>query len=1146
MRYYYRSHRTSEIKFSITCQFLIAVVFFLISNLSLKSQNVIRNYAPVSQLATGTWVKFAVQGYGICKVTYEDLQKAGFPMSNLQSSNIRIHGYGGMLPENAGTPRYDDLPEIAIKVVDGDDGIFNAGDYLLFLSTGANSWKYNEAAGVFEFSQNIYSDFAYYFITSGNIPGRRITLAVQPSSSIQTIQYYDYHSIINPELENLIKSGRGWYGDFFDIVTQRDYSFDELNLQPESELKFRFSAVARSFSGSAFTLTANGVNHFLPIDPVPNDFNSNYAQISTKRFTQPAPSIFNSVKVNFNKTTNMDMGWLNFIELNAKVRLKYNGKQLDFRSAGLNGNSEFTIEGSTSGMYLWDVTDRLTPVAFAGNLQNGTLHFNVLLDTLREFILASPQHFIIPSDFTTVPNQNLHAMSTPKMLIIAHPDFMDQAVRLATYHVSKDNLSVSIVTPQLIYNEFSSGSQDISAIRDFVKMLWHRGGPANFPRYVLLFGDASYDFKSRVPNNSNFIPTYQSPESLNPVSSLATDDFFVSIDDNEGGNNSDIPDIGIGRLPVQTPEDATIAVDKIIHYVEDTEKVNGDWRNVIAFVADDEDGNIHMSQADQLATMIDTTFRNYNTDKIFLDAYIQERTAGGQRSPEANAAINNRVGKGALIINYTGHGGETGWTKEQILEVKDINGWTNYNNLPVFMTATCEFSRYDDPGRISGGEYAFLNKAGGAIALFTTARPTYGTPNFTLARIFYNTALTPTDEGMPRLGDIIRISKTQSGGLENTKKFVLLGDPALTMAYPKYNISTTEINGISISSNADTIKALETVTIKGVINDASGNRLTDFNGTVMPTVFDKKSEVVTYGTEGSGPMSFNLWLNTIYKGSAMVKDGEFTFSFIVPRDIAYNFGYGKISYYASDGTSDAAGNYSNLIIGGFTDQVINDNEGPEVTLFINDSSFKDGGFTNENPLLLAYITDSSGINTLGSSIGHDLIAILDGNTQQPYILNDYYKADLNTYKSGSLLFPMHNLTPGRHTIKLRIWDVNNNSSEAEIHFYVAGGDKIVLSDLEAWPNPIDRQNGTISFILGHNQAGKQLKTELSVYNITGEKVYSSTSNVFTEGFRSSMYKWDGRSAQGHLLASGLYIANIRVSTPEGNSSDKSVKIIIAR
>lgn len=1123
-----------------------SILFFLIaiSCLSPKAANVIpgTGYSSTSQLASGQWFKLAVTTPGIYRVTFEDMQSMQFPVSGISSSSIRLFGYAGMLPENAGASRYDDLPEVAVAMFDGGDGFFGRGDYFCFYTPGPHGWRYNQQAQAYEFNVNIYSEQSFYFITLSDTPGKRISMANSPGSASQQVQYYHFRDVVNPELVNLIKSGRGWYGDFFDIITEHEYTFSPMTPRQGAELKTRFSAVARAFYGSSFALTINGVTNLLPIAPVSSDQNTNYAFITTSRFNQPAPSQLKA-KVKYNKTTSMDLGWLNFIEVNTEAMLNYQGTPFSFRNNSVTENAEYLISNATPQMAVWDVTEQTDPQLVSGNLSGSAFSFKAVADTVREYFVSEPSGYLSPSLVGPVANQNLHAMATPAMLIIAPSVFMNEAVRLATFHSSHDDLNVSVVDVQTIYNEFSSGAQDASAIRDFIKMLWHKGSPNSLPKYVLLFGDASYDYKDRIPKNTNYIPTWQSAESLHPVNSLATDDFFVCINDNEGGNSSDVVDIGMGRLPVGSVEEATAAVDKIIHYVTETGKVHGDWRNIITFVADDGDGNIHMSQADQIGQMIDTTYRNYNVDKIFLDAYMQQVTAGGQRSPDANNAINQRMAKGSLIVNYTGHGGETGWTHEQILEVPDITGWTNYDKLPVFMTATCEFSRYDDPVRVSGGEYAFLNKKGGAIALFTTSRPTYGTPNFTLAKNFYNTALKPMNGTMPRLGDIIRVAKVLTGADNNNKKFILLGDPAMRMAYPSLKVITSKVADIETGEQSDTLRALQTVLIEGYVAREDNTLASDFNGMVITTVFDKQSNVVTFGSDGNAPMSFSLWRNIIYKGTAEVKNGRFSFSFIVPLDIAYNFGNGKISYYATDGATDASGNLSSIVVGGFNDGNVNDNEGPEVTLFINDSSFREGGFTDENPVLLAYVTDSSGINTIGNSIGHDIVAYLDDNTQSPWILNDYYESDLNTFKKGSIRFPMFNLEPGHHTLTLRIWDINNNSSEVTTRFIVAPENELILANLEAWPNPM---HDVINFAIGHNQAGKELNVELSVFNLSGMEVASFTKSDTPEGFRSNFFTWDGRNTNGRPIAAGFYIANLRVRTTEGYMADKSVKIIIAR
>lgn len=1113
----------------------------------LKGGDVYDN-ASTSVLAVGDWYRISVSSTGVYKLSYSDLAAMGIPVAGLATGKIRIHGYGGgMLPERVGLPRYDDLPEIAVKAEDGGDGILNEGDYLLFYARGPVKWSYNEATGFFEHQPHLYTDETYYFITVGDQPGKRIQEFTQPQSEANAvITAYHWYDAYQPNEVNLIKSGKEWYGDVFDLVTERTYRFTDFTPETSAPLNIKLSAVARSLQTSSFTLKAAGEQFNLFISPITTDFNTNYARISTETFTVNQPDVNAGFSLKYNKSLSSSTGWLNYLELNALSKLQFNGGQKSFRRAGLQGIVEYRISSPDDQVMIWDVTDPLNPGMLNGTYSDNSLIFKALSDTLREYIICDFTSYLKPGFVEKVANQNLHALEAHSMVIVAHPDFYDQATRLATFHAQYNDLSVLVVTPQQIYNEFSSGSQDISAIRDFMKMLRNRNTASSGLRFLLLFGDASYDPKNRLAKNSAFIPSFYSPESLHPVTSYVSDDFFGSLDDNEGGLSSDVPDIGIGRLPVQTLDEAAMAVDKIIHYATATDKVNGDWRNVITFVADDGDngdGNVHMQQADMLADMIDTTYRCYNLDKIYFDAYPQISTPGGQRIPDASLAINQRMDKGALIVNYTGHGGEVGWAHERVLEVADIRSWTNYDRMPVFMTATCEFSRFDDPGLTSAGELVFLNPEGGGIALFTTSRPTFGTPNFTLSQNFYNIAFERIGDEMPYLGDIIRLSKLATGGDNNSKKFVLLGDPATKMAYPRYNVVTQNVNGRSVTASADTLKALSEITISGIITDESGNRIQGFNGEITPTVFDKVVQVTTFATSGSSPFTFGVRRNIIYKGKVNVTDGEFSFTFIVPRDIAYQFGQGKISYYATDGTTDAAGFFEDIVVGGFSDRELNDLSGPEITLYMNDRSFKDGGFTGENPVLIADLRDISGINTIGSGIGHDIVAILDDQTDNPYILNDFYESDLNTYMSGVVSFPFHDLEPGPHSVRMKVWDVNNNSGEVSIRFVVASTDGLTLGNFEAWPNPM-RDN--VTFAIEHNQAGRELNVTLDIFSLSGSRVASLNESIFAEGYRTKGFDWDGRSSDGHRLADGFYIGRIRLKTNDGLVADKSVKIVIAR
>jgi hypothetical protein len=1108
----------------------------------------IQDDVSTSVLSAGDWYRIAVSSTGVHQLSYSDLAAMGVPVAGLATEKIRIHGYGGgMLPERSGLPRYDDLPEIAVKAEDGGDGIMNEGDYLLFYARGPVKWSYNATTGLFEHQPHLYTDQTYYYITTGDQPGKRIQEFPQPQSdATAVITAYHWFDAYQPNEVNLIKSGKEWYGDVFDLITERTYKFTDFTPEASAPLTIKFSAVARSLQTSSFTLKAAGEQFNLFISPITTDFNTNYARISTETFNVNQPDVNAGFSLKYNKSLSSSTGWLNYLELNALSKLQFSNGQKSFRRAGLQGIVEYRISSPVNQVLIWDVTDPLNPGKLNYSASGNTLIFKALADTLREYILSDFNSYLKPVFVEKVSNQNLHSLSSYSMVIVSHPDFYEEATRLATFHAQHNNLSVLVVTPQQIYNEFSSGSQDISAIRDFMKMLYKRNSGSAGLRFLLLFGDASYDPKNRLAKNSAFIPSYYSPESLHPVTSYVSDDFFGSLDDNEGGLSSDVPDIGIGRLPVQTADEAKMAVDKIIHYATSTDKVNGDWRNVITFVADDGDngdGNVHMQQADMLARMIDTTYRSYNLDKIYFDAYPQISTPGGQRIPDASLAINQRMDKGALIVNYTGHGGEVGWAHERVLEVADIRSWTNYNRMPVFMTATCEFSRFDDPGLTSAGELVFLNPDGGGIALFTTSRPTFGTPNFTLSQNFYNIAFDRVGDEMPYLGDIIRLSKLATGGDNNSKKFVLLGDPAMKMAYPRYNVVTENVNGRAATVSADTLKALSEITISGIIADESGNRITGFNGEITPTVFDKVVQVTTFATAGSSPFTFGVRRNIIYKGKVNVTDGAFSFTFIVPRDIAYQYGQGKISYYATDGNEDAAGYFEEIVVGGFSDRDLNDLNGPEIALFMNDRKFKDGGFTGENPVLIADLRDVSGINTIGSGIGHDIVAILDDETGNPYILNDFYESDLNTYMSGVVSFPFHGLEPGPHTVRLKVWDVNNNSSEVSISFIVASTDGITLGNFEAWPNPMRDQ---VTFAIEHNQAGKEMNLTLDIFSLSGSRVASLNESIFAEGYRTTGFDWDGRGSDGRRLADGFYIGRIRLKTSDGLVADKSVKIVIAR
>ncbi|MDP4282398.1 MAG: type IX secretion system sortase PorU [Bacteroidota bacterium] len=1108
-------------------------------------------YASHSVLADGVWIKMAVTKTGICKLSYQDLKQYIDP-SGIDPRTIRIYGNGGgMLPEANSKSRIDDLREIPIRVSGEDDGVFNESDYILFYSESPDKWSYSSTDNLFRHSKNLYSDYAYYFLTYGKDSGKRVG---QEASSTASVTHYittfnDYSFYEKDDL-NLIKSGKIWYDqNIFELTNTQTYSFSFPDLDVSQPVKIRVDAAGRSTTAyTSMNVSVNSKSVMnLSFSLSGSEYNAIYAQKSTAdgSFTSSGPGF--DVRLTYNPNNSDAIGYLNYIELNAVRQLKFNGGQLCFRSLtsyGAGKVSQFTLQTSGQQVTIWDVTDPGNIREVETTLNGNKYIFRVKTDSLKEFIAFDGSSFNGISSVSKVDNQDLHGSDPCDYIIVTYPDFISEAQRLADFHYKNDGLSYLITTPEKIYNEFSSGAQDVTAIRDFVRFKYNSAPSGKEPKYLLLLGDASYDLKSRIANNTNYIPTFQSSESLNPSTSFGTDDYFGILDAGEGENAMGDLDIGVGRFPVKSLEEATSAVDKILYYYANNDSVKNDWRNVVCFVADDQDegGTSFMSQDEQLASIIQSDHQEYNIDKIYLDAYKQVSTPGGARYPEVNVAINQRVTKGALIMNYTGHGGILGWAHERVLELADIKAWTNYDNMPVFVTATCEFSEYDDPSTISAGEYVFLNKKGGGIALFTTARLTYGSNNFELCRNFYSHAFNKTDGRFLRMGELTVLAKAGLATDVNAKKFVLLGDPALTMAYPRYNVVTTSVKNGTGESN-DTLQALATVSVSGEIRDDASNLMTGFNGEVFPTVFDKTSTIVTLGNDDGTPFTFNLRKNELYKGNVEVNQGKFNFTFIVPKDIAYQYGNGRISYYARSSQTDANGYDEDIVVGGYDENAGQDIQGPSVKLYINDTNFISGGITNQNPWLLAKVNDISGINTVGNGIGHDITAFLDDDTKNAIILNQYYQSDLNTFTSGYIKYPFFNLSDGEHTVKMKVWDVYDNSTEASISFRVINSSGFSLDHLFTYPNPF-RYQTTFSF--EYNQPASVVDVQIDIYSMIGKHVRTLHQSLLPGAFRSNSIQWDGTDEGGMKLGSGIYLYTIKTILQDGSITQRSSKLVLSR
>lgn len=1106
------------------------------------------NWKNESLLKDGVWAKVTFAESGVYRLTVNEIEGFGIPARNQDISKIRMYAYGGgMLPEDNSLTVYDDLEEMAIEVRDkNSNGLFDGDDDVLFFAHGPHQLIYNTTSKVYHKQIHLYSDLSAAFITVGAPGGKRIG-AVAGSSKTPTYFTTSFDEILHQEEEkvNLIKSGKDWYGkEFGRITSSHTFTFDLPGQVPGEEFKFQTRASARSASASALFASVNGkseLHHSMPPVPVLN-YAGQYAStpvIQTSVFKANGPI---AVTLSYTKPGNDDKAWLDFAEIVYRRKLESNGQLLfrDHRGVSVNGVSRYELLGS--GYTVWDLSDPLNVVKINLNTAGGNEYFVAESSILREYAALKNDNFKSIQGFEKIGNQNIHGRKNIDYVIVAHPDFLAEAKRLGDFHQATNNLNVLVVQPSEVYNEFSSGVPDISAIRNMMRYFYATASPGNEPRYLLLFGDASYDYKNILNNNTNFVPTYESKNSVEPVGSYCSDDFFGLLDENEGGDigYSGLLDLGMGRLPVQTPAEAKAMVDKIIRY----HSVDGlgDWRNVVTLVTDDEDGNVHMQDGIKYADVIEGNHPEYNVRKVFADAYKQTTVGNGQRYPDVIKEVDRSFNDGALIVNYSGHGGEIQLGGEKYVDIPQINSWKGGAKLPLFITATCEFTRFDDPARQSAGELVMLNPLGGGIGLLTTVRLVYSYPNRLLNSSFYdNNAFTYAPDKVPALGDLLVKTKNNLNPSVNTRSFVFIGDPAMKLAYPKYNVAATTINGVVVNQQNDTMQALTHFTIEGEVQDFQNQKLGSFNGTVYTTVFASKQQVTTLANDpDSYVQTFEAYTSIVYKGKASVNNGSFKVEFILPRDLPFQIGEAKISFYAENGTEDANGYATFMMSPDVDPNAAIDFKGPEIRLFMNDSNFVFGGVTDENPFIYALIHDASGINTTGIGIGRDISGVLDNNNKEVIVLNQYYDANVDDFTRGSVRYPLKGLAQGRHTLRVKVWDVHNNSAEATTEFIVAPSIDFAISNLLSYPNPFTTST-TISF--EHNQQGKNLDIQVYIYDTQGKLVKTLSAVELSAGSRVNSLVWNPYREGASEVLPGMYLFKIIVKNEEGKQVEETSRFV---
>lgn len=1194
------------------------------------------NFAKISVLSSGDWYKIGVPRNGVYKLDLAALQKLGLPAS-VNPNKVQLYGNAtGLLPQANATPRPDDLVENNLYFKGNTDNVFGSDEYFLFYARGPHTWRASQPGRAAQLSQpglygllgeggrfkhinNFFSDTAYYFIRVGSSDGRRIPTVAAPAKAPQGAaittfldrRYYEH------DLVNVLHSGRRWLGESFKVGTAKDFVFSGdgnqalADLVTGDTLRLTVATATTASQSSSFAVALGGsALGTSQLNGIPNGSFTTVATNDFRTFTTLTPAGLTDPRVTltFSSFDANSTGYLDYLELVVKRQLRLSAAYLEFNSLnykrGASTVGTFTV-ANAGGAQVWETTNPRRPQAQALDASGS---FAAYTDSLREFVAVQPGGtFDTPRLFGKIANQNLHALNADgklDMVIVAYPPFREQAQRLANHRRDYNGLNVAVVTTKEVFNEYSSGAQDATAIRDLMKQVYDRNpDPGSRRNYLLLFGDASFDYKSspyndksqepawwanRVPfstvdfdrANQNFVPTYESRESFLPVSgsrdnvegenSYSSEDYYGLLDDSEGewlessGVTFEATDIGIGRLPVRPPVgqpgDATQAkqvVDKIIDY--DTPASFGKWRNRITLTADDGDSNLFVNDSEQIfAPTISTDEPAYNLRKDYLDLFPQVSTAAGQRSPAVMAAIDESLEQGSLLIGYTGHGGPRGLADEHIITNATLLALQNQHRLTFFVTGTCDLSTYDNPDFTSAGEQVLTdNITGGAVGLFTTTRVVYSNFNTQLVDGFYNQILRRNAAGtLPYLGFATGTAKNLAvGGDLNNRNYTLLADPTTRLAYPSQRVVLDSINGRRVQSVAvslDTLQALGQMRLSGHI-EKGGVLNTTFGGTADITIFDKPVTVKTLGDQ-SPPVPVQTQENVIYGGQATVRAGRFMVRFVVPKDIAYNVGLGKISLYAQDLVNkvDAQG-YQLAPVGGVSRKATADTRPPLVHLWLNttetpnDSSFVSGGSTSPTPYLLARLKDESGINTSSAGIGHDITATLDNDPSKLVVVNSAYTTDIDNFRTGLVRYLYKDLAPGPHTIRLKAWDTHNNSAEGTVDFIVEQSAQLALTHVLNYPNPF---SNITTFHFDQTSAGQELDVQVQIFTIAGRLVKtlranfpSSTAHI-PSTLQDPSLTWNGRDDYNDQLARGVYVYRVSVRIPGGQTATKFEKLVL--
>jgi len=1152
-------------------------------------------------LSSGTWYRIPIGKNGIYRLNRTYLRDLGINTDSIDPRNIQVWGTPGYELPKANADERPSFAQIPVIVEGESDGNFGSGDAVVFYANDINQRIFNPSTLEWDHNLHAYDTQNYVFITVGQEQGLRLAPFQASGSVTQDItQFRDFRwleqDLYMPESQQ--RSGTFWFGQLFtpEFRDQTVFTDTLAGFVQGSDIEFRARMGARSRTSSSFSFTRGSQNAgSITIAPITNLISATGRAANLGNITRQLNNVNLEndriqIQAQYSPTSPDSRGWVDFIHVRATRLLAPNNGILEFlspdNSESTNQIARYVFNGFSSAPLVMDVTNPANPVLIPAEGSGNNWSARYLYSPGRQLIAAT--RFLTPAMGSQIANQNLSGTNFyPDYIIVTHESMVDAAQRLADYRAARNGLRPLIVTQRQIFNEFNGGVADPVAIRDFMKYLYDLAGLDDelMPKYLVLFGNATFDYKgiesSPMQNLVFNFQHYVDNDNLSRVDTYGSDDFFAFLGDDEGSwrrqDQNNRLDIQIGRFPVQNLDQANNMVDKVIAF-ENLEQA-GDWRTLFTFTADDNvngqsnDRDLHTFNADFTAETIDEDDSGIRVRKLYQFSYPVENTPAGQRVPQATTALVNQINNGTLTLHFSGHGSEQQLTQQRLFQSSDIPRLTNKNRPFIMVTATCSFGRYDDNVDFSGAEKLINHTNGGAVASLTTSRvvftsssPNVGQDNnFALHIELTRQMVERNPDGTNKtIGQVFKNTKNfvaanneaANSNRINSRKFVLLGDPAMTMGLPEKKIEITGINGISdFSEGPLQIRSLDRVSITGQVSDANGMVDTQFNGEGFVRVFDASRleslpnpDVTCNLLPGCG---FRVQNDVLFNGRVSITNGEFSTEFIVPKDIAYSDSLARIHVYGVNPTrTDAAGSFSQFYLNGINEDAENIFDGPELDVYLNDDNFVNGSLVNSDPMLYVNVFSEGGVNTTGAGVGHEIIGILrnqdNPQQEQTFILNDFYSSELDDFTRGQIEYPLDNLSDGSYSMSVRVWDVFNNVGESEIFFDVSGGDELTIRNVYNYPNPM---NNFTRFAFEHNQAlGQPLDVFIRIYTLSGRPVAQIRESRIATG-NLEMFEWTGRDDDHNRLAAGTYLYHLRVRTDGANgrmTEEKIERLVIIR